>query len=259
MKRLAEHSQYFLRNPGFVAQLVRKTSISREDTVYDIGAGSGVIASALAARAGKVIAVEYEPITGTKLSDNMARLQNVEVVVGDFLTMELPATDYKVFSNIPFHLSSQIVRRLTEADNPPSAIYLIVQKQFAKKLIQSDSHFTGALGMMVGPLYEVKILRELRRTDYWPHPNVDTVLLAMTHRAEPLLPSNAMPTYRMLIEQSFHDPKVFTKLPRAAVGISPERKPSELTLVQWIELYRLVSASRTSQLHYNKVRAKNQA
>ena len=246
MKRLAEYSQYFLRNPGFVAQLVRKTSISREDTVYDIGAGSGVIASALAARAGKVIAVEYEPGAAAKLRDNMTRLDNVEVVVGDFLTMELPTSKYKVFSNIPFHLSSQIVRRLTEADNPPSAIYLIVQKQFAKKLVQSDSHFTGALGMMVGPLYEVKILRELRRTDYWPHPNVDTVLLAMTRRVEPLLPSDTMAAYRALIEQSFHDPKVFAKLPRAMASISPERKPSELTLAQWVALFQLAVGSRST-------------
>lgn len=237
MKRLAEYSQYFLRNPGFVAQLVRKTSITRDDTVYDIGAGSGVIASALAARAGRVVAVEYEPGAAAKLRNNMALLGNVEVVEGDFLTMDLPSGKYKVFSNIPFHLSSQIVRRLTEADSSPEAIYLIVQKQFAKKLVQSDSHFTGALGMIVGPLYEVKIMRELRRTDYWPHPNVDTVLLAMTRRLEPLLPLVDMPSYRTMVEQSYHDPKVFAKLPRAEVGVSPERKPSELTLTQWAQLY----------------------
>lgn len=257
MKRLAEYSQYFLRNPGFVAQLVRKTSITRDDIVYDIGAGSGVIASALAARAGKVIAVEYEPGAAAKLSDNMTRLDNVEVVVGDFLTMELPTSKYKVFSNIPFHLSSQIVRRLTEADNPPEAIYLIVQKQFAKKLVQSDSHFTGALGMIVGPLYDVKILRELRRTDYWPHPNVDTVLLAMTRRAGQLLPQKDMPSYRTLIEQSFHDPKVFAKLPRASVGVSPERKPSELTLAQWVTLHRLVlDSGGLIELQRDQVRTK---
>lgn len=241
MKRLANYSQYFLRNPGFVAQLVRKTSITRDDVVYDIGAGSGVIASALAARAGRVIAVEYEAGAAAKLRDNMAHLANVSVVEGDFLTMDLPSGKYKVFSNIPFHLSSQIVRRLTEAGNPPEAIYLIVQKQFAKKLVQSDSHFTGALGMMVGPLYEVKIIRELRRTDYWPHPNVDTVLLSMVLRTEPLLEPREMPTFRHMIEQSFHDPKVFGRLPRIAAGISPEKKPSELTLVQWVALYRLAS------------------
>lgn len=242
MKRLANYSQYFLRNPGFVAQLVRKTSITRDDVVYDIGAGSGVIASALAARAGRVIAVEYEAGAAAKLRDNMARLANVSVVEGDFLTMDLPSGKYKVFSNIPFHLSSQIVRRLTEAGNPPEAIYLIVQKQFAKKLVQSDSHFTGALGMMVGPLYEVKIIRELRRTDYWPHPNVDTVLLAMTLRTELLLPRANMSSYRTLIEQSYHDPKVFAKLPRVNAGISPERKPSELTLAQWVTLFGLASS-----------------
>ncbi len=136
MKRLAQYSQHFLRNPGFVAQLVRKALITRDDVVYDIGAGTGVVTSALAAKAGRVIAVENEPRTAEKLRQNMARRSNVEVVEGDFLAMPLPEGPYKVFANIPFHLSSQIVRRLTEAANPPEAIYLIVQKQFAKKIVQ---------------------------------------------------------------------------------------------------------------------------
>lgn len=238
MRRLPQYSQHFLRNPGFVAQLVRKTTITREDTVYDIGAGSGVIAGALAVRAGRVVAVEYDSRMAAKLRLNMERFANVEVVEGDILTLPLPKDPYKVFANIPFHLSSQIIRRLTEADNPPQAIYVIVQKQFAKKMVQGNRFFTGALGMMVGPLYEVSIERELRRTDYWPHPNVDTVLLAMQLRTAPLLPSSDMPRYRDMVERSYHDPKVFAKLPRKAIGLTGDEKPSQLTLTQWVELVR---------------------
>ena len=61
MKRLAHYSQYFLRSPRLIKELVGHTSIKRTDTVYDIGAGSGVISSVLAGRSGSVVAIVFEP------------------------------------------------------------------------------------------------------------------------------------------------------------------------------------------------------
>jgi 16S rRNA A1518/A1519 N6-dimethyltransferase RsmA/KsgA/DIM1 with predicted DNA glycosylase/AP lyase activity len=113
MKRLDSHSQHFLRNPRFVAELVGHTSIKKSDTVYDIGAGSGVISSVLAERCQKVVAIEIEPRTAEKLRANMAGLPNVSVYEGDFLTMPLPDSPYKIFANIPFHLSSPILHKIT--------------------------------------------------------------------------------------------------------------------------------------------------
>ena len=125
MKRLANYSQYFLRSPKLIKELVGHSSVNRHDTVYDIGAGSGAISSVLAERAKSVVAVELEPRMASKLRSNMEQYSNVTVYQGDFLSMPLPKTAYKVFANISFHLSSPIVRRLTQAENPPEAIYLI--------------------------------------------------------------------------------------------------------------------------------------
>jgi 23S rRNA (adenine-N6)-dimethyltransferase len=239
MKRLANYSQYFLRSPQLIKELIGHSSVNRHDVVYDIGAGSGAISSVLAERAKSVVAVEFEPRMATKLRDNMAKYPNVTVYEGDFLSMPLPKTPYKVFANIPFHLSSPIVRRLTQADYPPQAIYLVVQKQFANKLLPNSDGFTGQLGMMVGPEFAVRIRRRLLRTDFFPHPNVDTVLLEMVRRPESLIERSKMPEYRKFIEDCFSTPKIFAKAPRAAAKLPDDIKPSQMKLVQWVEIFRL--------------------
>lgn len=241
MKRLAHYSQYFLRSPRLIKELIGHSSINKSDIVYDIGAGSGVIASVLAERCKSVVAIEFEPRMAVKLRENMQPYPNVEVREADFLAMPLPKTPYKIFANIPFHLSSPIVRKLAEADNPPQAAYLIVQKQFANKLLPDSDRFTGQLGMMIGPVFEVRIRKRLQRTDFWPHPNVDTVLLEMVRRPEPLIAKSKMPAYRNLIEGCFSDPKIFAKMPTTTIGLPLGIKPSQMKLSQWVALFEAQS------------------
>lgn len=237
MKRRHDYSQHFLRSPRLIKELVGHTTIKKADTVWDIGAGSGIIASVLAERAGQVVAVEYEPRTTKTLRHNMAQYDNVEVREGDFLTMMLPHAPYKVFANIPFHLSSPIVRKLTEAEYAPQALWLVVQRQFARKIVPGDDHFTGQLGAMVGPLYAARIRKKLQRTDFWPHPTVDTVLLELIRRDEPLIAPADMPRYRRFIEDCFSTPVKFAKASPAKIGLPSDIRPSQLTLEQWVALF----------------------
>lgn len=239
MKRLHYHSQYFLRNPRLIKELVGHSNLKANDTVYDIGAGSGVISSVLAGYCKSVVAVEVEPRMIQKLHENLDHYPNVTVHQGSFLDMKLPAHPYKIFANIPFHLSSPILRRLTESSHPPEAVYLVVQKQFANKLLPDSDRFTGQLGMMIGPLFAVRIRKLLRRTDFWPHPNVDTVFVELIRRDTPLIAEVQMPAYRHFIEGCFSDPKVFAKTPLGRTGISPDLRPSQLTLEQWVKLFSL--------------------
>jgi 16S rRNA A1518/A1519 N6-dimethyltransferase RsmA/KsgA/DIM1 with predicted DNA glycosylase/AP lyase activity len=237
MKRLANYSQNFIRNPRLVSDLVGLTNISKNDIVYDIGAGSGVISSVLAEKCKSVIAVEFEPRAAAKLRENMEKYPNVSVYEGDFLTMPLPKGLYKIFANIPFHLSSPIVRKIIEADNPPEATYLIVQKQFGEKLLSNSAKFTGQLGMMIGPGFVVKIRKNLQRTDFWPHPNVDTVFIEIIRRPELLIEKHKMPVYCKFISDCFSDPKKFTKTPRDKIGLPFNIRPSQMKLEQWIDLF----------------------
>lgn len=158
--------------------LIGHTGIKRRDLVLEIGAGSGVITSALAKRAGRVIAVELDPLAAKRLRQNMAArdISNVRVVEGDFLGLSLPDEPYKVFSNPPFHLSSEILHKLIEAPNPPDEIALILQKQFALKFLNTDRHYTSQLGYQMTRDYQTKIRLPLKNTDFTPPPAVPTVL-----------------------------------------------------------------------------------
>ena len=143
----------------------------------EIGAGSGVITSALSHRVRQVIAVEPDAVTAKKLRENLEKrgITNVQVVEKDFLEMELPKEPYKVFSNPPFHLSSAIIHKLIEDQNPPEAFYLILQKQFALKLLNTDRHYTSQLGLKLIRDYTTRIRLPLKPTDFTPPPAVPTV------------------------------------------------------------------------------------
>lgn len=171
-------SQHFLRSPRLALILIGHSNLKKRDLVVEIGAGSGVITSALSHRVRQVIAVEADHETATKLRENLKRreITNVTVVEGDFLEMTLPQEPYKVFANPPFHLSSAIVHKLLEAENPPEAFYLILQKQFALKLLNTDRHYTSQLGLKLIQKYNTKIRLPLRPTDFTPPPAVPTVL-----------------------------------------------------------------------------------
>lgn len=171
-------SQHFLRSPRLALILIGHSNLKKRDLVVEIGAGSGVITSALAKRVRKVIAIESDVEAVTKLRANLARrgVENVEVMAMDFMDFELPDEAYKVFANPPFHLSSAIVHKLIEAKNPPDAFYLILQKQFALKLLNTDRHYTSQLGLQLIQKYQTRIRLPLKPTDFTPPPAVPTVL-----------------------------------------------------------------------------------
>ncbi|MBQ2672540.1 methyltransferase [Candidatus Saccharibacteria bacterium] len=171
-------SQHFLKSPRIALFLIGHSNIKKRNTVVEIGAGSGVITSALSYRAKKVIAIEKDIIAAEKLKNNLAKrnITNVEVMIQDFLDYELPKEPYKVFSNPPFHLSSKIIHKLIEAPNPPESFYLILQKQFALKLLNTERHYTSKLGQQLIKEYQTKIKYPLKPTDFTPPPAVPTVL-----------------------------------------------------------------------------------
>ncbi len=186
----------------------------------------------------QVIAIEFEPGAAKILIHNMQEYPNVSVKIGDVMKMNLPTTPYKIFANIPFHLSSPIVQRFINSPMSPEAAYLIVQKQFGRKLIATDTtHFTGQLGMLIGAEYKVKIIKSLRKTDFWPHPAVDTVLVEMIKRKDPLVPKNRLSAYTQFTVECFSDPKKLAKMPLNVIGQAVGASPSRLSLDQWVILF----------------------
>ncbi|MBR3179942.1 methyltransferase, partial [Candidatus Saccharibacteria bacterium] len=114
-------SQHFLRSPRLALILIGHSNLKKRDLVVEIGAGSGVITSALSHRVRQVIAIEPDFKTAEKLRENLKKreITNVTVVEKDFMEFELPSEPYKIFANPPFHMSSAILHKLCEDKNPP--------------------------------------------------------------------------------------------------------------------------------------------
>lgn len=188
--RKFELDQHFLKSPRFALMLIGHSNVRKNDIVVEIGAGTGVITTALAKRCKKVYAIEPDPETADRLRANLARykIENVVVLEQDFRTVEFPSEPFKVFSNPPFRFSAEIFYKLlglsnengdivqNGAKNPPKSIYLILQKNLALKLIPTDRHYTSKLGKILQSNYDAKIRLPLKRTDFTPPPAVDTVL-----------------------------------------------------------------------------------
>ena len=176
--------QNFLRSPKLALFLIGHSNIKKRDLVIDIGAGSGVITSALARRCKKVIAVEKDAETAKRLRENLARqnISNVEIFEGDFREMKLPDEPYKVFAEVFYkllnleNLDGRICKKEGEGSRRPEAIYLILQKQLALKLIITERHYTSQLGRLLTEDYATKIRLPLKPTDFTPPPKVPTVL-----------------------------------------------------------------------------------
>lgn len=237
MKRRDEYSQHFLRSPALALELVGHSTIRKKDLVYDIGAGSGVFTMALAKRAARVVAIELDPDTAAILRKNMATYANVQIECTDIMTMALPSEPYKICANIPFHLSSAIIRRVTQSRNLPLAVYVIVQKQFARKLLAKGTAFTSQLGAETAPLYSTRIRRTLHKHDFYPMPNVDTVFLELKRREQPLVPAARIAEYRTFITRCFTDQRYFAQLQARHISIPPGRRPSQLTAEQWARVF----------------------
>ena len=242
MARNHKYAQHFLRSPRVVAELIGHSNIRKNDIVYDLGAGSGVIASVLARRAKYVIAVEIESAALRKLHENLDDVENVEIVERDILSLKQPEGRYKIFSNIPFSMSADVVRKFCFDDNPPISMYLIVQKQFARKLVPGDDHFTSQLSAQIAPWFSVRIRKPLRKTDFTPPPAVDTVLLEIKRREEMMIELKSQTDYVTFVEQCFSRQKYFSALKREEAGVSPEKLPSQLTSDEWVKLFK--SAAR---------------
>ena len=233
--RKDNYSQHFLRSPKIALMLVGHSNIKKSDVTLDVGAGSGVFTYALAKKSKHVYAVELEKEASKKLKANTEQLKNVTVLRGDFLKFDLDSLpdNYKVCSNIPFHLSSKILDQLINSSNPPAAIYLILQKQFAKKLTIGGRGVTSTFGAQIYPFFTTKIKKPLLKTDFTPPPAVDTVFFELKRRAEPLV--RDAEKYLYMIERSFISPEFFAKLkkPVSLNGL----KPSELTGEEWLEIF----------------------
>lgn len=178
-------SQNFLTNRQLVKQLIRDSSIGKQDFVLEIGPGQGTITQELVRRAKQVEAIEIDPTLHRSLIQQFTDQSNLRLVCGDFLQSPLLHQSYKVFSNIPFSITGEVIRKLLYSPNPPKDCYLIVQLEAADKYIIHPKNNTMA-SILLQPWWDTKIVHSFSRSDFSPKPNVDCVLMQIQPRSTPL-------------------------------------------------------------------------
>src|ERR1044072_2602006 len=248
LRKQARLEENCLPSPALVQLLVGMSTIGPSDIVYEIGAGDGIITAALARIAGRVVAIEKDPELVRKLRERCRPFRNVEIVERDFLAWSFGTSEYKIFANIPYNLTSRIVRKILYEQTSLRESYLILQKEAARKF--SGCPKETLVSILAKPFFEFQILYQLRRTDFWPVPNVDSVLLAIKRRERSLVAVRDVAAYREFVRYGFGRWKPNLKLAFKDVFTYKQWKwlarnldfplhatPTELSVEQWLGLY----------------------
>ncbi len=169
-------SQNFLTSRRLLERIVRKSTISHHDAVLEIGAGKGHLTEALCRKADYVYSVEIDRKLYERAKERLRDFSNIKLICGDFMKYRLPEKgDYKVFANIPYNLTTKIVKKLTEDAHPPSEMWLVMEKGAAKRFMGMPKETKYSL--LLKRRWKLEIIYYFSKEDFHPKPSVDSVLL----------------------------------------------------------------------------------
>lgn len=244
-KRVSD-SQNFLTDAKLLKRIVGLADIQKKDEILEIGTGKGHLTEALCKKAGKVCTVEIDDKLMESAKRRLSKYSNVELIEGDFMKYRLPVRgDYQVFANIPFFLTTQIVEKLTQGQNPPKDIWLVMEKGAAKRFMGRPRETVKSLEFKVH--WEMKIIYHFRREDFHPKPSVDTVLLHFKKKAVPDLTKREYREFQKFIERGMKygitgkgglltKKQVAVALKQA--GLYREHEDGVTLYIQWLCLFR---------------------
>lgn len=163
--------------------------------VLEIGPGIGVLTKELSAVCGRVAAVELDRRLPDVLAETLADCSNVQVVPGDVLQMDLQALfadqfagcgRLQVCANLPYYITTPVLMRLLESELPIERLVVMVQLEAAKRLCAPlGTRDCGAVSAAVEYYTQAEILFEVGRESFYPSPNVDSAVIALTRRQQP--------------------------------------------------------------------------
>ena len=182
-----ELGQHWLRDPEILAEIAEAAELSKDDVVLEIGPGLGTLTSRLLARAGRVVAVEFDRDLAGKLPGQFPG-KNLEVINEDILQFDLNQlpVGYKVVANVPYYITSKIVEKLMTAENKPSLAVLLVQKEVAERIAAEPGEMS-ILAVGVQLFAEAELDIEVPRQFFTPPPKVDSQVVVLRTRTEPLV------------------------------------------------------------------------
>lgn len=179
--------QHFLVNPRILDKIVSAAEITEKDVVLEIGPGTGSLTERLAEKAGRVIAVEKDRRLIQSLKENFTNT-NIGIVEADILKLDsqhshvirkLASRPYKVVGNIPYYITSNLLRTIFEKWPRPEIIVLTIQKEVAQRIMAKPPKM-NLLAVSIQFFSEPKIIGYVSKENFRPRPKVDSAILKLT-------------------------------------------------------------------------------
>jgi len=179
--------QNFLTDARLLESIADAAEVCAEDTVLEIGPGLGHLTRVLARRAKHVVAVEIDPGLATRLESALADTPNVTIEPGDILRAA-PAEwitraggdgrSFKIVANLPYYITSAILRHVLEASRQPRLVVVMVQRQVAQRMVARPPHM-NLLAVSVQFYARVRQIRVIPAGAFYPRPKVDSAIVRL--------------------------------------------------------------------------------
>ncbi len=261
--------QNFLTDEHALAQIVASAGVTRDDVVLEIGPGLGSLTRHLAQAARHVVAVEIDRMLIPPLESVIAReaYPNVSIVPGDILQIDPAAllspyltgerARYKVVANIPYYITSAIIRHLLEAPIQPGTIVLTVQLEVAQRIIAQPDDM-NLLAVSVQFYGTPRIVQRVKAGAFYPAPDVDSAVVRIDLPDEPQYAVDDVEVFFKAAKAGFGQKRkqlhnalrTGLALPGeqidallTAAGIDPKRRAETLSLPEWVNLVEKLKAN----------------
>lgn len=246
--------QNFLQDSSTLEQIVSAAEIQPTDTVLEIGPGLGSLTRYLAVAAREVVAVELDPNLLPPLQAVLTPYPNVRLIRGDILKFSpedlITEKDYIVAANIPYYITSAVIRHLLESESKPRRIVLTLQKEVAERICAKPGEMS-LLALSVQVYGEPRIAARIPAEAFFPAPKVDSAVLRVDIYPSPLVKPELLDTFFKLIKAGFSQkrktlrnslssrlrisPTNAAELLKRA-DIDPQRRAERLTIKEWERL-----------------------
>ncbi|MBI4786869.1 MAG: ribosomal RNA small subunit methyltransferase A [Chloroflexi bacterium] len=220
--------QNFLTDRRILTSIADAADVNARDTVLEIGPGLGHLTRVLATRAAHVVAVEVDADLADRLQNQFLGELNIIIYHGDILQREpaewiwagnIPAPRFKVVANLPYYITSAILRHLLEADRKPSVVVVMVQRQVAQRMMAKPPDM-NLLAVSVQFYARVRLVRTIAPGAFYPKPKVESAVVRLDVYDTPPL--------------HVADPSDFFELVRA--GFGERRKQLRNALARGLDL-----------------------
>ena len=227
--------QHFLNDRRILERIVDALELRPDDTVIEVGPGRGSLSELLVGRAKRLVLVELDRKLAALLRERFAGDPSVEVIEADVLTVDLASIthgrEFKLVGNVPYYITTPIIFHALAPPRPACAVYL-VQREVAERIVAAPgSHAYGALSVNVQAFGSPRLLFRVAAGAFHPPPKVESAVVRIEPRPDPLVAPDEEPAFRRLVQDAFGmRRKQLRRVLRELLGIDAERADAILSV-----------------------------